>query len=162
MQRLFVQLQKVFWGGLLWLGLLGVWPQAQAADFSLGGGLSFAAGSSGSSLQGSAQFSVRNLVQAPPVALHLRAGADGSVSGGFALSLQAGPLLEVGLQPLNLYAGPTLGVRFSDLGTSGPLFGLVAGLELPTGNVYTYAELVYTFNGPAPGFGLRGGVNIRL
>jgi hypothetical protein len=45
---------------------------------------------------------------------------------------------------------------------SGPIFALAAGLELPTGNVYTFLEGVFTFNGPGASFGLRGGVSVRL
>ncbi|GEM82609.1 hypothetical protein [Meiothermus hypogaeus] len=144
------------------LGFLLLLSCAWAQQFSVGGGLSFNAGSGGSSAQGNVQFTVRNLVQASPLTVHLRAVADAALSNSFAATISAGPLASLNLDPLQIYAGPSLGLLFSSGGVTGPIFALAAGLELPTGNVYTFLEGVFTFNGPNAGFGLRGGVNVRL
>lgn len=144
------------------LGFLLLLSGAWAQQFSAGGGLSFNAGSGGSSAQGNVQFTVRNLVQAAPVSVHLRAVADAALSSSFAATLSAGPLASLNLDPLQVYAGPSVGFLFSSGGVAGPIFALAAGLELPTGNVYTFLEGVFTFNGPSAGFGVRGGVNVRL
>ncbi len=144
------------------LGFLLLLSCAWAQQFSVGGGLSFNAGSGGSSAQGNVQFMVRNLVQAAPVSVHLRAVADATLSSSFAATLSAGPLFGFDLAPLQIYAGPSVGFGLSGGSLAGPIFALAAGLELPTGNVYTFLEGVFTFNGPAAGFGLRGGVNVRL
>lgn len=145
---------------VLWAFLLV--PIALAVDFSLGGGMGFAAGSAGGGLQGSLQFTAKGLVDFPPASLDLRAGLDGAAASGFSATFSLSPLLAVNLHPLRLYAGPTLGMHFSSLGVSGPLHGLLAGFELPAGGVNAFAEASLAFNGPSPGFGVRGGVSIGL
>ncbi len=140
---------------------IGLSSGASAVSFSIGGGLGYSFSSGGgSALQGTVQFTVKDLLSFGPLGLDVRTSADVFLASITSINLNIAPLLTFVIDPLRLYAGPSVGINIVPGG--GLSFGAVAGLEYPiSANLNAFAEANATFV-PATFFTVRGGVNFSF
>lgn len=140
---------------------IGFSSGASAIGFSVGGGLGYSFSSAGgSALQGTVQFTIKDLLSVGPLGLDVRTSADVFLASITSINLNIAPLLTFTVDPLHLYAGPSLGINIVPGG--GLSFGAIAGLEYPISpNLNAFAEADATFV-PATFFTVRGGVNFSF
>ncbi len=143
------------------IAFVGFSSGASAIGFSVGGGLGYSFSSGGgSALQATAQFTVKDLLSFGPLGLDVRTGLDVLIASSTSVGLNVAPLLTFVVDPLRLYAGPSVGINI--VPGSGVNVGAIAGLEYPiSANLHAYAEANANFI-PATFFTVRAGVNFSF
>lgn len=141
---------------------IGFSSGASAIGFSVGGGLGYSFSTAGgSAFQGSAQFTVRDLVSLGPVGVDARISLDLLIASSASFGVKVAPFATFNLDPIRIYAGPSLGLFFGGAGTSTTV-GVIGGLEYPIAlGLYAFAEASFDFI-PVSFFTLRAGVNFHF
>jgi hypothetical protein len=115
----------------------------------------------GGAFQGTAQFTVRDLVSLGPVGVDARISLDLLIASGTSFGVRVAPFATFNLDPIRIYAGPSLGLFFSGAGTATTV-GVIGGLEYPIAlGLYAFAEANFDFI-PASFFTFRAGVNFHF
>jgi hypothetical protein len=143
------------------IAFVGLSSGASAIGFSVGGGLGYGFSSgSGSALQGTVQFTVKDLLSFGPLGLDVRTSVNVLIASSTSVGVNVAPLLTFVVDPLRLYAGPSVGINI--VPGSGVTLGAVAGLEYPISpNLRAFAEANVDFV-PATFFTVRAGVNFNF